>query len=90
MDATLLNHRESDMVEYGQLVESRVKRSSLAYRIIKSSFDFTASLIAGVVLIVPVTAVSLLICLKDHVRHSISKNVWAMKNRPYTYTNSAA
>lgn len=66
MDATLLNHRESDMVEYGQLVESRVKRSSLAYRIIKSSFDFTASLIAGVVLIVPVTAVSLLICLKDH------------------------
>lgn len=62
----MLKERETQIVEQKHIVESRTHHVSLAYRIAKRVFDFTASLIAGVVLIVPITLISLIICLKDH------------------------
>lgn len=66
MNAAMLKECETQIVEQKHIVESRIHHVSLAYRIAKRTFDFTVSLIAGVVLIIPVTLVSLIICLKDH------------------------
>ncbi|MDE7363424.1 MAG: sugar transferase [Ruminococcus sp.] len=66
MDITMLKEHESQVIKHKHIVESRTHKVSLTYRIAKRVFDFTAFLLAGIVLIIPIVLISMTICLKDH------------------------
>lgn len=66
MNAAMLKEYETQIVDQKHIIETRNRRVSPVYCITKRAFDFTASLIAGTFLIIPVTLVSLTIYLKDH------------------------